>query len=73
MNRTALRNPKYIPPALFITTFFVYYFSNKLSGSFYDYTFRIAGAFLQGQLGLTEQPPDWLNEMIPLDGRFYSA
>ncbi|MGH9855681.1 MAG: hypothetical protein ACREBD_38090, partial [Blastocatellia bacterium] len=73
MNKTALRNSKYIPPALFITTFFVYYFSNKLSGSYYDYTFRIAGAFLHGQLGLTEQPPDWLNEMIPLDGRFYSA
>jgi hypothetical protein len=73
MSKTALRNSKYIPPALFITAFFAYYFSNKLSGSFYDYTFRIAEAFLHGQLGLTEQPPDWLNEMIPLDGRFYSA
>ena len=38
-----------------------------------DYTFRIAGAFLHGDLGLTEQPPSWLNEAVPHEGRYYSV
>jgi hypothetical protein len=28
---------------------------------------------LDGRLGLTERPPDWLNEMVPLDGKYYSV
>ena len=67
------RSPKLIPLALFIATFAVYYFSNSHSGSYYDYTFRIAEAILDGRLGLTERPPDWLNEMVPLDGKYYSV
>ena len=67
------RSPKLIPLALFIATFAVYYFSNSHSGSYYDYTFRIAEAMLDGRMGLTERPPDWLNEMVPLDGKYYSA
>jgi hypothetical protein len=59
--------------ALFIATFGVYYFSNSHSGSYYDYTFRIAEAMLGGRMGLTERPPDWLNEMVPLDGNYYSV
>jgi len=38
-----------------------------------DYTSRIASALLRGELGLRETPPDWLNEMIPQGGRYYSA
>jgi hypothetical protein len=53
--------------------FLVYFFSNPLAGSYYDYTLRIAEAFTRGEMGLTEQPPSWLNEMIPLDGKYYSA
>ena len=64
---------KLIPSALFIATFAIYYFSNSHSGSYYDYTFRIAEAMLDGRLGLTERPPDWLNEMVPLDGKYYSV
>src|SRR5215813_12849995 len=67
------RFPKLIPSALFIGTLAVYFFSNSHSGSFYDYTFRIAEALLNGRLGLTERPPDWLNEMVPLDGSYYSV
>jgi hypothetical protein len=63
----------YIPHSLFVATFAVYYFSNSLSGSFYDYTFRIAQALLGGRLGLIERPPEWLVEMVPLDGRYYSV
>lgn len=64
---------KLILSSLFIATVAVYYFSNSQSGSYYDYTFRIAEAMLGGKLGLTERPPDWLNEMVPLDGQFYSV
>src|SRR6266511_527487 len=67
------RSTKLIPLALFIAAFAVYYFSNSHSGSYYDYTFRIAEAMLDGRLGLTERPPDWLNEMVPLDGQYYSV
>jgi hypothetical protein len=38
-----------------------------------DYTNQIASALLQGHLGLTEKPPEWLNEMIPHGNRYYSA
>ncbi|HKQ73994.1 MAG TPA: hypothetical protein VJ810_09855 [Blastocatellia bacterium] len=62
-----------IPLALFIGAGAVYYFSNPQSGSYYDYTYRIAEALLGGRLGLTEKPPDWLNEMVPLDGMYYSV
>src|SRR5262245_47353226 len=67
------RSPKLIPPILFIATFAVYYFSNSHSGSYYDYTFRTAEAMLNGRLGLTERPPDWLNEMVPSNGQYYSV
>ncbi len=60
----------FVLPAI---TFIIYYLSNPLSGSYYDYTLRIAGALAKGQLGLVEQPPSWLNEMIPLNGKYYSA
>src|SRR5262245_29185347 len=63
----------YAPHILFAATFIIYYFSNSLSGSYYDYTFRIAQALLSGRLGLTERPPEWLVEMVPLDGRYYSV
>ena len=34
---------------------------------------EIASAFLRGDLGLREKPPEWLNEMIPYGNRYYSA
>ncbi len=38
-----------------------------------DYTTEIASALLRGDLGLREKPPEWLNEMIPYENRYYSA
>ncbi|MGH9847587.1 MAG: hypothetical protein ACREEM_53535, partial [Blastocatellia bacterium] len=67
------QNEKFPPLPLAIAVFLVYYFSNPLPGNYYDYTFRIAGAFLDGRLGLEETPPSWLNEMIPHERKFYSA
>jgi hypothetical protein len=51
----------------------VFYFSTKATLHDLDYTNQIASALLHGQLGLQEKPPDWLNEMIPWEGRYYSA
>ena len=50
-----------------------FYFSTNATLHDMDYTSRIASALLRGELGLRETPPDWLNEMIPQGGRYYSA
>jgi hypothetical protein len=50
-----------------------FYFSTKAILHDLDYTNQLASAFLHGQLGLRAKPPDWLNEMIPWEGRYYSA
>src|SRR5690349_4581616 len=51
----------------------VFYTSTKATLHDLDYTNQIALALLSGHVGLREQPPDWLNEMIPHGGAFYSA
>ena len=61
------------PLAVALATALVYFFSNPRPQTYFDYTFRIAGALLGGDAGLTEQPPSWLNEMVPHGGRFYSV
>jgi hypothetical protein len=50
-----------------------FYFSTKATLHDLDYTNQIASALLHGQLGVKEKPPEWLNEMIPWEGRYYSA
>src|SRR5215510_11962739 len=50
-----------------------FYFSTNPTLHDLDYTFEIASAFLRGDLGLREKPPEWLNEMIPYGDRSYSA
>src|SRR4029453_17459266 len=57
--------------SLFATIAF--YLSTKATLHDLDYTSQIASALLRGHLGLQEKPPDWLNEMIPWEGRYYSA
>ncbi len=51
----------------------VFYFSVKPTQQHFDYTARIASAFLDGHLGLRSSPPSWLNEMVPRDGNYYSV
>src|SRR5262249_12028328 len=50
-----------------------FYFSTNPTLKDLDYTLEIASAFLRGDLGLKEKPPEWLNEMIPYGSRYYSA
>src|SRR5437762_12636980 len=51
----------------------VFYFSTNPTLRDLDYTTEIASAFLRGDLGLQEKPPEWLNEMIPYGNKYYSA
>jgi hypothetical protein len=54
-------------------TAIIYFVSNPRPQSYYDYTFRVAGRFLEGAVGLAEKPPDWLNEFVPFEGVYYSV
>jgi len=59
----------FIYSLLFITTFLIYYFSSPKSTP-YDYFTRLADAFIHFRLYLLENPR-WLNELIPIGGRYY--
>jgi hypothetical protein len=50
-----------------------FFLSTNAKLSDLDYTSQIASALLRGHLGLTDKPPEWLNEMIPHGERYYSA
>ncbi len=50
-----------------------FFFSTNAKLRDLDYTTQIASALLRGHVGLTEKPPEWLNEMIPHGKRYYSA
>jgi len=53
--------------------FVLLYFSNPKPAAYFDYTYRIAGEFLHGRLGTAETPPSWLNEMVRVGQRHYTA
>src|SRR5438093_2610079 len=50
-----------------------FYFSTNPTLRDLDYTAEIASALLRGDLGLRQKPPEWLNEMIPYENKYYSA
>src|SRR5258705_4324346 len=64
-----------VPVAVAVSLFaaIAFYFSTKATLHDLDYTNQISSALLHGHIGLQEKPPDWLNEMIPWEGRYYSA
>lgn len=59
--------------SLALVAFVLFYFSTNGKMYHMDYTARIASALLHGQLGLSEQPPSWLNEAVPLGGKYFSV
>jgi hypothetical protein len=61
------------PIGLSILAFVAFYFSTKPNHEVFDYTYRVAGAFLKGQLGFSGPQPSWLNEMVPMNGKYYSV
>jgi hypothetical protein len=68
------RNPSsFLALAFSAIAFLVYYGSNPNSEFYHDYTFRIAQALIEGRLSMIEEPPPALNEMVPLNGSYYSV
>jgi hypothetical protein len=64
---------KLFPVALAVFTAVVFSWSIRPAHQHFDYTYRIAGALLHGHLGLSSQPPSWLNEMVPTGREYYSV
>jgi hypothetical protein len=62
-----------IAAGLSLAAALAFYFSVKPTLEHFDYTARIASALLDGHLGVQTRPPAWLNEMVPLNDRFYSV
>ncbi|MER3445507.1 MAG: hypothetical protein C4291_01120 [Candidatus Dadabacteria bacterium] len=67
-----LKSRSHISVALifFILTFIVYYITGEGGATPYNYFVPLAHAFLHGRLYVLEKPL-WLNELIPINGRFY--
>src|SRR5215813_9283175 len=67
------RQDLWVAIGLSLAAALAFYFSTKPTLKDLDYTLEIAYAFLGGDLGLREKPPEWLNEMIPYGNKYYSA
>lgn len=67
------RQNSWIAVAVALVAALVFCISIKPSHQHFDYTFRVASALLHGHVGLQTPPPSWLNEMVPLDGHYYSV
>ncbi len=70
--RAARRNMD-VAISLGLIAFVLFYFSTSGKMNHMDYTSRIAGALLHGELGLSAKPPSWLNEAVPFGGKYYSV
>ncbi len=68
-----IRREVWVAIGLSLAAALAFYFSTNPTLHDLDYTVEIASAFLRGDLGLREKPPEWLNEMIPYGNRYYSA
>ena len=73
MPATTKHQDPWIGTILAVATLGIFFFSIKATQQPFDYTARIASAILQGDLGLREPAPSWLNEMVPANGRYYSV
>src|SRR5438309_11952861 len=73
LNITAKDRDVWVASALALVALAAFYFSIKATQQHFDYTSRIASALMQGDLGLREPAPSWLNEMVPSKSRQYSA
>ena len=73
VNVTAKDRDVWVASALALLALLAFYFSIKATMQHFDYTSRIASAFIQADLGLRTPAPSWLNEMVPANGRFYSV
>src|SRR5712675_626246 len=72
-SRKSGRYELWVAIAISLFAALAFYFSTNPTLRDLDYTTEIASAFLHGDLGLREKPPEWLNEMIPYGNKYYSA
>jgi hypothetical protein len=63
----------WVASGLALVALLLFYFSIKATQQHFDYTARIASALLQGDLGLRQPAPSWLNEIVPANGGYYSV
>src|SRR5438477_9199881 len=73
MQSTTKHRDLWVGTALALVALLLFYFSITATQQPFDYTSRIASAILQGDLGLRQPAPSWLNEMVPANGRYYSV
>src|SRR5947207_3267335 len=73
LRRRSLSFPDLLSCHLSLFAALAFFFSTNAKLRDLDYTSQIASALLRGHLGLTEKPPEWLNEMIPHGEKYYSA
>jgi hypothetical protein len=73
MEPPAIGRDRVVASTLALVTLLVFYLSIKATQQHFDYTFRIATALLEGHVGVQKAPPSWLNEMVPLEGHYYSV
>jgi hypothetical protein len=73
ISRTKNIREFWVAAGLWLFAFLAFYFSVKASLHDFDYTGQIASTLLHGHLGLREEPPSWLNEMVPWEGKYYSV
>lgn len=66
-------NERWLAIAVTCVAFGAFFFTTKGNHQPFDYTYRVAGALLHGHIGLVEEPPSWLSEFVPADGRYYSV
>lgn len=73
--RSQNRSPvlaQFPPLAITAGVFLIYWISSNAPMGHFDYTYRIAEAFVQGRLGVSEAP-SWLNELVPAGDYYYSV
>lgn len=56
---------------IFAATFAIYFITSPKTTP-YDYFTRLSNAFIHQRVYLTQNPP-WLNELIPINGKYYVA
>src|SRR4051794_23511042 len=73
LQQSSSRRDVWLAIAISLFAALAFYFSTNPTLRDLDYTAEIASAFLRGDLGFREKPPEWLNEMIPYGNKYYSA
>src|SRR4030042_3502079 len=70
MIKKILKHKSFILSLLFLSIFLIYLSTGPAQPTPYNYFVRLAEAFSRGRIYLTEAP-SWLNELIPLQGKYF--